>query len=38
LRLAGIYLLAGMMMGVGMGAAQIFVRAPAHARVNLSAG
>jgi hypothetical protein len=35
MRLAGIYLLVGMTMGIGMGAAHDFALAPAHAHVNL---
>lgn len=35
LRLAGIYLLVGMTMGIAMGATERFALAPAHAHVNL---
>ncbi len=35
LRLAGIYLLAGMAMGIGTGAAQNFALVAAHAHINL---
>ena len=35
IRIAGVYLLIGMMMGIGMGATENFVLRPVHAHVNL---